>query len=91
MHTAVTVTVHDHVHLAGTGHAVVGVCSVDAEGRPLPNSGALASGRRFFRIRHGVKRSLPFSVFLDLSLCLFDFGMLIRFVDKLRNLDNFGK
>ena len=29
MHAAVTVAVHDHVHLAGARHAVVGVGAVD--------------------------------------------------------------
>ena len=29
MHAAVAVAVHDHVHFAGTGHAVVGVGAVD--------------------------------------------------------------
>ena len=39
MHAAVTVSVHDHVHLAGAGHAVVGVAAVDVIVAELPHAG----------------------------------------------------
>jgi hypothetical protein len=38
MHATVAVAVHDHVHLAGAGHAVIRVRAVDAEIRELPNA-----------------------------------------------------
>ncbi len=41
MHAAVAVAVHDHVHLAGAGHAVVGVAPVDAAVGQLPEAGIL--------------------------------------------------
>ncbi len=40
MHAAVAVAVHDHVHLAGAGHAVVGVGAVDAAVGELPEARA---------------------------------------------------
>ena len=40
MHAAVAVAVHDHVHLAGAGHAVVGVGAVDTAVGQLPQARA---------------------------------------------------
>ena len=51
MHAAVAVAVHDHVHLTGAGHAVVGVGAVDAAVGQGPESGtgcALLQGRLDF-------------------------------------------
>ncbi len=42
VHAAVAVAVHDHVHLAGAGHAVVGVGAVDAAVGERPEPGSLA-------------------------------------------------
>ncbi len=38
MNTAVAVTVHDHVHLAGAGHAVISVSAIDAAVSELPQA-----------------------------------------------------
>lgn len=38
VHAAVAVAVHDHVHLAGAGHALIGVGAVDAAVGELPHA-----------------------------------------------------
>ena len=53
MNAAVAVAVHDHVHLAGAGHAVVGVGAVDAAIGQVPQCAsrfnALVESRSGFR------------------------------------------
>ena len=41
MNSAVSVAVHDHVHLTGAGHAVVCVRAVDAAIRQIPEPRAM--------------------------------------------------
>lgn len=60
MNATVAVAVHDHVHLARAGHAVVRIGAMDAPVGQVPDARALAVDSRPLRVAYRVQLGLEF-------------------------------